>query len=95
MQITRKSASCKITLKIDREPFCLLFVSDTVPEWFGVSTGAVPDDAFSASSSKSELSAPQRGRASVKEEGSFTGMAIVLRIEHVLYDTSTITYFNH
>lgn len=54
-----------------------LFGSDTVPEWFDVSTAAVPDDAFSASSSLSELSRPHRGRALVKEEGPFRGLVFM------------------
>lgn len=52
------------------------FVLDLAAELLGVSTGAVPDDAFSATSSLTELSGPQRGRALVKEKGTFTGMAL-------------------
>lgn len=52
--------------------FCL-FVSDTAPESFGVITGIVPDDSFTASSSLADSSGPERGRALVKEMGSFSG----------------------
>ena len=55
---------------------CFLFVLDTAPKSFGVITGIVPDDAFTASSSLTDSSGPERGRALVKEAGSFAGMAL-------------------
>lgn len=54
----------------------LVFFSDTAPESFGIITGIVPDDAFTASSSLADSSGPERGRALVKEVGSFSGRAL-------------------
>ena len=62
---------------ITHSPINLFLVfSDTAPESFGVITGVVPDDAFTASSSLADSSGPERGRALVKGAGSFAGRAL-------------------
>ena len=58
------------------QPIRFLFVSETAPESFGVITGIVPDDAFTASSSLPDSLGPERGRALVKEVGSFAGRVL-------------------
>lgn len=65
-----------VEISLTVQSICFLFVSETAPESFGVITGIVPDDAFTASSSLADSSGPERGRALVKEVGSFAGRVL-------------------